>query len=111
MANNIAFQPMGKTYLLAANSTSQSINVSADSPVQQYRLTNHDTTNAAFVRITTGASNAFVPNAAGTYGFPVRYNDDIVITAAQCSPNVNVVISFITASGTANVFVTPGEGL
>ena len=111
MANNIAFQPMGKTYLLQANSTSQSINVSADSPVQQYHFTNHDASTAAFVRITTSAANAVVPNSAGQYGFPVRHGTDLVITSHQCSPNVNVVVSFVTASGTANIYVTPGEGL
>ena len=35
MANNIAFQPMGKTFKLTANANVQTIQVTADSPVTQ----------------------------------------------------------------------------
>jgi hypothetical protein len=51
-----------------------------------------------------------VPNAtSGNYGIPIRPASDIVLTGA--STTANVYITFMTSTGTANVYVTPGEGL
>jgi hypothetical protein len=51
-----------------------------------------------------------VPNAAsGNYGIPIRPASSLVLTGPNSTGNV--YISFLTATGTANVYVTPGEGL
>ena len=44
MANNIAFQAMGKTYQASANTTSQRINILADTPCNQLLVVSHENT-------------------------------------------------------------------
>jgi hypothetical protein len=114
MSTITAFQPMGKTFVLVGNSTNQTVTVSADSPVSQYLFVSHEvasTGQPVYVRISPTSGNAAaVPNAAsGNYGIPIRPGSDIVLTGPNSTGNV--YISFLTATGTANVYVTPGEGL
>ena len=48
MANNIAFQPMGKTYqVTASNAAANTITITADSPVNQYLVISHEKTNGS----------------------------------------------------------------
>jgi phosphohistidine phosphatase SixA len=49
MANNIAFQPMGKTYKCNTTTTTQTITVSADSPVNQYMFISHEPTGWCWI--------------------------------------------------------------
>ena len=114
MSTITAFQPMGKTFVLVGNSTNQTVTVSADSPVSQYLFVSHEpaaTGQPVYVRISPTSGNAAaVPNAAsGNYGIPIRPASSLVITGPNSTGNV--FISFLTATGTANVYVTPGEGL
>ena len=55
MANNIAFQPMGKTVLLSCTTSSSNAVVTADSPVNQVYIVN-TSGNAAFINVSS-ASN------------------------------------------------------
>ena len=45
MANNIPFQPMGKTYQVTANVAANTITVNSDSPVNQYLVVSHEKTS------------------------------------------------------------------
>jgi len=114
MSTITAFQPMGKTFVLVGNSTNKTVTVSADSPVSQYLFVNHEiasTGQPLYVRISPTSGNAAaVPNAAsGNYGIPIRPAESLVLTGPNSTGNV--FISFLTSTGTANVYVTPGEGL
>ena len=72
MANNIAFQPMGKTVLLSSTSSSSNVAVTADSPVNQLYISN---TGNSDVYLVTGSSTPLtaVKPTAGTpqYGFSI----------------------------------------
>ena len=114
MSTITAFQPMGKTYVLVGNSTSQTVTITADSPVSQYLFVNHEpasTGQPVYVRISRTSGNAAaVPNAtSGNYGIPIRPAESLVLSGPNSTGNV--YISFLTSTGTANVYVTPGEGL
>lgn len=113
MANNIAFQPMGKTYKVLAptSSTPVIVTVVADSPVQQYHVVNPSTTDTVFVRISGTSENAAVPTNAGAYGVAVPPMADRVLTQYQSAPSSNVYVSIISTAANALVYVTPGEGL
>ena len=116
MAYNQAFYPMGKTFLLSGNVTNKSVTVSADSPCSQYLFINHEKESSGqpvYVRISaTAGQNAAVANAtSGNYGIPIRPAESIVLSGPQCSSSANVYITYITAAGTADVYVTPGEGM
>jgi hypothetical protein len=110
-----SFYPMGRTFVLSGTSTSQSANIYADSPSGQYLFVNHELASSGqpvYVRISsTAGNNAAVANAtSGNYGVPIRPAESIVLSGPQCSSGSNVFITYITATGTANVYVTPGEG-
>lgn len=113
MANNIAFQPMGKTYKVIAptSSTPVIVTVSADSPVQQYHVANPSTTDTVFVRISGTSQNAAVPTNTGEYGVAIPPMADRVLTQYQSAPSANVYISVIGTTANATLYVTPGEGL
>ncbi len=116
MANNIAFQPMGKTYMLSANTSVQSVTVSADSPVNQYLFINHEKESTGvpvYVRLSTATgSNVAIANATtAQYGIPIPPASQVILTGPQCSGTANCFITFISSSGTPAVYVTPGEGL
>lgn len=116
MANNIAFQPMGKTIRILTNAnTANNLTMTADSPCQQYRLVNH-ASQPAYVWISPSASpiNAASPtsNGAGAaYSIVVPPGTFTVITGPQCSSGLAVQASAIAETGTPDVYITPGEGL
>lgn len=110
-----SFYPMGRTFVLSGTTTNQSANIYADSPSGQYLFINHEvasTGQPVYVRISaTSGNNAAVANAtSGNYGVPIRPAESIVLSGPQCSSGSNVFITYITATGTASVYVTPGEG-
>lgn len=116
MANNIPFQPMGKTYQITANtSTANTITVTADSCVNQYLVVSHEKTNGTghpiYVRISASSSNAAVPTANGSYGIPIPPGAMFVFTGPQCSPNTAIYFSVIAETDNPEVYITPGEGL
>ena len=116
MANNIAFQPMGKTYqVTASNVAANTITISADSPVNQFLVVSHEKTNGSgipvYVRISATNVNAATPTAAGAYGIPIAPGTTRVFSGPQVSANTSVYFSAITESGTGEIYITPGEGL
>ena len=117
MANNIAFQPMGKTYQLTASNVSANVaTVYSDSPVNQYLVVSHEKTNGTgnpvYVRISTSnTSNVAVPGANAAYGIPIPPGHMFVFSGPQCSNTTAVYFSVISESGSPEIYLTPGEGL
>lgn len=112
MANNIAFQPMGKTALLTATTSTSTVSLAADSPVNQFLMVNTGT-NDVFINISANSAITAVRPTAGTnqYGFCLGANSQKVITNSQSNPNVTIYVSGVSNSGTSLVYITPGEGL
>ena len=105
-----AFTPMGNTVTFTAN-------VAAPTPVQclsttiggtQYRVINSGTV-IVFLGFgdtsTQASSNASVITTTGR-AFPLLPGTDEILTF-----NANQYFTGITVSGTANVYVTPGDGM
>ena len=113
MANNIPFQPMGKTYQIQAPTanTAVTIAVYADSPSQQYLLATHvDASKPCYVRISTSNVAAVLPNAAGQYAMLVPPSSRIIVTGPQCTNASPVYVSLISENNGGEIYVTPGEG-
>lgn len=115
MANNIAFQPMGNTFKISlpTANTAVTIEVTADSPSNQYLFGNHDASNKpVYVRVGNANVTATLP-ASGTPGntMSVPANAKFVISGPQTSTTKTVYVSAIAQHNNAEVFVTPGEGL
>lgn len=117
MANNIPFQPMGKTYKLTANVNVQTIQVSADSPSNQYLFINHEnpTGQPVYVRISANSgNNVGIPGngaANAAYGIPVRPSSYLIMSGPQCSTDKTVYISVTAESDSPEIYIVPGEGL
>lgn len=115
MANNIPFQPMGKTYQVTANVTANTITVTADSPVNQYLVVSHEKTNGTghpvYVRISATNADAELPGANAAYSVPIPPGHMFVFTGPQTGPGKTVYFSAIAETGTPEIYVTPGEGL
>ena len=116
MANNIAFQPMGKTVKIAvigaANTQSNVFTITADSPCQQYFLSNADINNAVYVRINASSVfNVNLPDTNPDYVIALPPYGYKVISGPQVSQSGNVYARIIGDSANASIYVTPGEGL
>lgn len=114
MANNIPFQPMGKTVKLIGGATVNNASMTADSPVNQFCIVNHSA-QPAYVWLSPGTSpvNVALPtgsNSNAAYAMVVDKNTRIVISGPQCSANANVQVSVIAETDSPEVYVTPGEG-
>jgi len=114
MANNIAFQPMGKTVLVALTANvANAVTITADSPCSQIRLHNGTANDAyaSFYQSNLTAVPAVIP-VAGTpsYGMVIRGNATTVSSVPQVATSTpSLTVSLISAS-TGNVYITPGEG-
>jgi hypothetical protein len=117
MANNIAFQPMGKTYKANATTAVQQFQMNADSPVNQYMIVSHEPTGTVglpvYVRISqTQTDNVALPaNGSPQYALVIPPDSVTIYTGPQTGPTKNVYVTFISESGTPEVYITPGEGL
>lgn len=118
MANNIAFQPMGKTIQLTASNVANTTTIYADSPVNQYLVVSHEKTNGTghpvYVRISDTQANAALPSGSGNnaaYGIPIPPGAMFVFTAAQCSSTKAAYVSVIAETGSPELYIIPGEGL
>ena len=114
MANNIAFQAMGKTYKIACPSanTAVTIPITADSPVQQYAVACHtDATKPIYFRISTSNVAAVLPDATGQYAQLVPPSSRVIVTGPQCSNTTTVYVSAISENNNGEMYITPGEGL
>jgi hypothetical protein len=113
MANNIAFQEMGKTVRINVSTTANTVAVVADSPCSQLRIHN-GTAQEVFIRCgTTSTSDAAIPTAATPgYGIVLHNNVTVIVTAPRVPGNATpqFYVSAITATGTGIIYVTPGEG-
>jgi hypothetical protein len=113
MANNIPFQPMGKTTRINVTTAANTVAILSDSPANQVRIHN-GTGTEVFIRLGISNTDDVVIPTAGTpaYGFVVHNNTTNIFTAPKQASNTAVLyVSAIVASGTATVYVTPGEGL
>lgn len=118
MANNIAFQAMGKTVKVtatgAANTESAVANITADSPSNQYYLSNDSVNNFVYVWINqTSNFNVALPetNVSGSYVIPLPPFSYKVITGPQVRAGANVYAKVIGDSANSACYITPGEGL
>jgi len=115
MANNIPFQAMGKSVCLqstTANTQSNVFTITADSPCQQYFITNHDVNNSVNVRISsTNSFNIAIPDADGEYGLCVPPFGYRVFSGPQVGPTSNVYARIISDGANIKCTVCPGEGL
>jgi hypothetical protein len=114
MANNIPFQPMGKTVRVSAttaNTQSNVVTITSDSPCQQYYLSNPDQTNNVYVSIRSSNSfNIALPDVTPDYVIPVPPYSYQVITSVQVSQFANVYARVIGDGANATCYITPGEG-
>jgi hypothetical protein len=113
MANNIAFQAKGKTTRINVTTAANTVVVLADNPSNQLRIHN-GTAAEVFVRLGTNSTDDAVIPVAGTpaYGFLLHNNSTVIVTApGQATSGNTCYVSAIVATGTAAIYVTPGEGL
>jgi hypothetical protein len=115
MANNIAFQVQGKTTRINVTTAANTVAILSDSPANQLRIHN-GTAGEVFIRIGTASTDDAVIPVAGTpaYGTVLHNNQTLTVTSpkqATNSASTTVFVSAIVATGTAIVYVTPGEGL
>ena len=111
MANNIAFQPMGNTSVIAVTGSSANTTVISNSPVNQFMISNIGT-NPAFVAISTLANVTAAIPTAGTpaQGFCIPGGQIKVISAIQSSPTQTMYAAAVS-NATTTIYITPGEGL
>ena len=114
MANNIAFQAMGKTYKISCPTanTAVTIAINADSPVQQYAVACHtDASKPIYFLISTTNVAAVLPDETGQYSQLLPPIARVIVTGPQCSKNTVVYVSAISEANNGEMYVTPGEGL
>ena len=115
MANNIAFQPMGKTYQIVANTVANTIVITSDSPTNQYLVVSHEKTNGTgnpvYIRLSNSNVAAALPNGSGNYGIPIPPGAMFVFTGPQWSNSTAIYASAIAETDNPEVYITPGEGL
>lgn len=108
--NVTAFTKLGNTVAFTADTTAPAAvqAVSTGLGTTQYEVQNAGT-QVVFLGYGTSASeasnNATVVTSTG-YGYPLLAGTDKIISAPP-----NAYFTGITASGTAVIYVTPGEGL
>jgi len=117
MANNIAFQAMGKTYQASANTVSQRIAITADMPCNQILVASHENPAGASKAVYFAIGNSTVTVTAPTSGnaqycyVAVPSSVKVYTVPRQITTDGTVYVAFITESSTAECYFTPGEGL
>lgn len=117
MANNIAFQPMGKTYHANASVTSQTITITPDSPCNQILVSSHESgsSSKAVYFLVSNLSNVTV--TAPTNGNPqycllaIPNTAKVYTVPFQFSPTKPLYVAFIAETDSPECYFTPGEGL
>jgi len=117
MANNTAFQAMGKTYKANVTTASQIITITADGPCNQLMVANHQPSGA------TGQPTYFVvsSNSSATVTLPANGSPQYALVSIpastrvytvpiQFSPSVPLYIAFI-GEAASEAYFTPGEGI
>ena len=116
MANNIAFQSMGKTYKANVTTSSQTLTITPDGPCNQIMVANHQPTgaggqpvyfnvsNLANVTVTAPANASpqyalvSVPGTLKAFTVPFQFN-----------PSNPLYVAFI-GEAASECYFTPGEG-
>lgn len=118
MANNIAFQAQGKTYQANATVTSQTVTVTPDGPCNQLLVASHEPTGGTgkpvYFRVSNSSNVSVTAPSPGTPQYAVIVppcTAKVYTVPFQFSPSNPLYIAFITESGTAEAYFTPGEGL
>ena len=112
MANNIAFQATGNTFVIVTTTANTAVNkpVTGVTPSNQYRITSANTT--VFVRMSESNANAVLPTMTTSQpGLWLTSGETVVVTAQQTSVDKTVYLSVISETTNGTVFVTPGEGM
>lgn len=112
MANNIAFQATGNTFVIVTSTANTAVNkeVTGLTPSNQYRITSANTT--VFVRVSESNANAVLPTATTSQpGLWLTNGQTAVVTAQQTSVTKTVYVSAISAEANGVVYITPGEGM
>jgi len=117
MANNIAFQAMGKTYKANVTTSTQTITISADSPVNQICVANHQPTGSGgqpvYFNVSPLSNVTVSVPVAGTPSYclvSVPGTIKVFTVPQQVSPTQNLYIAFI-GEAASECYFTPGEGL
>lgn len=112
MASNIAFQATGASVVLSAGATSSNVEVTVDTPAQQYAIVNTGESAVAIAFGRTNAAAAVFPTAGNPQDVHViPAATRVVITGIQASTSNTVYVAGIAASGTCVCYICPGEGL
>ena len=116
MANNIAFQPMGKSIkATASNAAVTNATLFADSPANQYMLGNHSSQPVyVWISPSTNPVNVSIPTGSGSsagYAVLVPNGHVMIISGPQCSNTKSVQVSVASENDGPELYVTPGEGL
>lgn len=118
MANNIAFQPQGKTIQVTASNVANTVTIFSDSISNQYLVVSHEKTNGTghpvYVRISASNADAALPTGSGNnaaYGIPIPPGAMFVFTGPQCTASTPVYVSVIAETDSPELYITPGEGL
>ena len=104
---------MGNTVVLGASTTSANVSITALAPSNQFFIAN-PSANAVWVNIVANTANASInaPSAGNsTAGFLVLGGTARAYTMLQSSNTTTVYATANAVSGTANIAITPGEGL
>jgi len=118
MGNNIAFQAQGKTYQANATTASQTIAITPDGPCNQFVVASHEPTNATgkpvYFRVSNLSNVTVTAPGAGSPQYALVAPPCTIkcyTVPFQFSPSNPLYVAFITESGTAEAYFTPGEGL
>lgn len=117
MATNIAFQAQGKTYKGNATTTSQSVLITSDSPCNQIMVANHQPsggTGKPVYFLVSALSNVTVTapgNGSPQYCLVSPPSTVRTFTVPTQFTSAGLYVAFITDTGTADCYFTPGEGL
>jgi len=112
MANNIAFQATGNTFVIVTSTANTAVNksVTGVTPSNQYKITSANTT--VFVRMSESNANAVLPTSTTSQpGLWLTSGETAVITAQQTNVDKTVFVSVISAEANGVVYITPGEGM
>jgi hypothetical protein len=118
MANNIPFQSMGKTYQANASTVSTTITITPDGVCNQLLVASHESTGGTgkpvYFRVSNASNVTVTAPSAGNaqYAFvAIPCTIKSYTVPFQFSPSAPLYVAFITESGTAECYFTPGEGV
>jgi hypothetical protein len=112
MANNIAFQATGNTFVVVTTTANTAVSktVTGNAPSNQYRITSSNTT--AFVLLSESNVTAVLPTMTTSQpGLWLANGQTAVVTSQQTSADRTVYISVISQDANGVIYITPGEGI